>query len=417
MRVLHITAQKPNSTGSGVYMSGLIDSMDKLGHEQAVIAGIDVRDNRNSFKDNIKYYPMIYNTDKLPFPVIGISDNMPYESTKYKELTPYMVEQIKYEFLRILNKALDEFKPELIICNHLYLTTSFVKEVVKDTKVVGICHGTCLRQLENIELKREYIISQISKLDCILVLHESQKKEVMRLFNVKKENIHIIGSGYDDKIFYNKHYKRDEVINITYAGKLCESKGIKSLLSSIDKLNYDKNDIVINFAGSGSDKKDVYEIKKMADKCKYKVIFHGKLNHKDLSQLFNKSDIFILPSFYEGLPIVVIEALACGLKVVVSEFDGLKSFMGENINDSGNISYIKLPRMESLGVPMKRDLLAFEDDIAKSIERYIESIKNNPIRESVDLKNKTWDGLGIKVDKIIKNIVLKNEKLNMKVYI
>ena len=124
MRVLHITAQKPNSTGSGVYMSGLIDSMDKLGHEQAVIAGIDVRDNRNSFKDNIKYYPMIYNTDKLPFPVIGMSDNMPYESTKYKELTPYMVEQIKYEFLRTLNKALDEFKPELIICNHLYLTTS-----------------------------------------------------------------------------------------------------------------------------------------------------------------------------------------------------------------------------------------------------------------------------------------------------
>ena len=32
MRILHITAQKPNSTGSGVYMSGLIESLSKLGH-------------------------------------------------------------------------------------------------------------------------------------------------------------------------------------------------------------------------------------------------------------------------------------------------------------------------------------------------------------------------------------------------
>ena len=54
MKILHITAQKPDSTGSGVYMSGLIQCLDKLGHKQAVITGIDIKDNKNSFKENIR---------------------------------------------------------------------------------------------------------------------------------------------------------------------------------------------------------------------------------------------------------------------------------------------------------------------------------------------------------------------------
>ena len=49
LRILHITGQKPNSTGSGVYMSGLIESLNKLGHEQGVIAGIDIKDDKECF--------------------------------------------------------------------------------------------------------------------------------------------------------------------------------------------------------------------------------------------------------------------------------------------------------------------------------------------------------------------------------
>ena len=99
MRILHITAQKPNSTGSGVYMSGVIESLDKLGHEQSLIAGIDINDEKKYFNNNIKFFPMIYNTKKLPFPVVGMSDIMPYESTRYKELTEDMVNKIKEEFI------------------------------------------------------------------------------------------------------------------------------------------------------------------------------------------------------------------------------------------------------------------------------------------------------------------------------
>ena len=62
MNILHIITQKPNSTGSGIYMSGMIKGFDKLGYSQGVIAGIDKEDSINCFDDNIKFYPVIYNT-------------------------------------------------------------------------------------------------------------------------------------------------------------------------------------------------------------------------------------------------------------------------------------------------------------------------------------------------------------------
>ncbi|WP_343348539.1 glycosyltransferase family 4 protein [Terrisporobacter petrolearius] len=405
MRILHITAQKPNGTGSGVYMNGVIESLHKLGHEQCIIAGIDIKDEKTYFNDDIKFYPMIYNTPRLPFPVIGMSDIMPYESTKYKELTEDMIIEIKEEFLSILNMAIKDFKPDIIMCNHLYLITSFVREKVKDIKVVGICHGTCLRQLKNIGLKKDYIISNINKLDHIFALHKEQKEDIIKIFNFVDDKITVIGSGYDHKIFYNKNYKTGKEINITYAGKICESKGIKSLISSLNLLNYDKKDIVVNIAGSGSDKEETDKIIELSNKSVYKVNFNGRLNHIELAELFNKSHIFILPSYYEGLPIVVLEALSCGCKVIVSQINGLEDFIGDEINNSDNILYLPMPRMINCTTPLKDDLPKFEENIAKSIEKLISMIRKDEKRPVINMANKTWDGLGKKIDKIIKLIV------------
>ncbi|WP_276632490.1 glycosyltransferase family 4 protein, partial [Terrisporobacter hibernicus] len=265
--------------------------------------------------------------------------------------------------------------------------------------------GTCLRQLKNIGLKKDYIISNINKLDHIFALHKEQKEDIIKTFNFVDDKITVIGSGYDHKIFYNKNYKTGKEINITYAGKICESKGIKSLISSLNFLNYNKEDIVVNIAGSGSDKEETNKIIELSNKSMYKVNFNGRLNHIELAELFNKSHIFILPSFYEGLPIVVLEALSCGCKVIVSKINGLEDFIGEEINNSDNILYLPMPRMINCTTPLKDDLPKFEKNIAKSIEKLISMIRKEEKRPVISMANKTWDGLGKKIDKIIKLIV------------
>ena len=67
MRILSITAQKPHSTGSGVYLTGLVKGFAALGHEQAVVAGVYEEDEMH-FPEGTRVYPVYYKTKACPFP-------------------------------------------------------------------------------------------------------------------------------------------------------------------------------------------------------------------------------------------------------------------------------------------------------------------------------------------------------------
>ncbi|WP_300279262.1 glycosyltransferase family 4 protein [Peptacetobacter sp.] len=408
MRILHITTQKPNSTGSGIYMCGMINGFEKLGYEQSVIAGVDIDDDIKTIKDslgNVKFYPVIYNTNELNFNVVGMSDSMPYKSTRYRDLDENMVKKLKLSFLNQIEKAIKEYKIDTIICHHLYLLTAFVREVIKDKniKVLAVCHGTCLRQLKTIPLEREYIKENIKKLDKIFALHEEQRKDIISTFGIESDKVYVIGSGYNDSIFKNIEYtKKENYISLIFAGKICKSKGLLSFINCLDRLNYKKDLLKIKLAGTGSDEKSYNEIVDRAKKSKYDILFLGKLDQKKLSEEFNKADIFVLPSFYEGLPVVILEAMACGTDVITTDIPGVREWIGEKINKSGKIEYVSLPNMQSVGIPKEEDLNDFEDRLSKTIEKMINKNldKKNHKRE-IDMSEKTWDGLAKRMEDMI----------------
>ena len=144
MRILSITAQKPHSTGSGTYMTELVKSFAKAGHEQAVVCGI-YPDDKVSFPEGVSVYPVLFTEGpaaeagisvpelpyagrerRLPFPVTGMSDIMPYASTRYRDLTPEMIGQFEEAFIGAVSQAADELDPDLIICHHLFLLTALL---------------------------------------------------------------------------------------------------------------------------------------------------------------------------------------------------------------------------------------------------------------------------------------------------
>lgn len=403
MKILHIITQKPNSTGSGIYLSGMIKGFEKVGYRQAVIAGIDVNDDVNCFPDDVSFYPVKYNCGELNFPVVGMSDSMPYESTRYRDLNIDMINRLKHQFKVNIDRVMNDFKPDIIICHHLYLLTAFVREIVKDIKVMSICHGTCLRQLNTIDLEKEYIISNIRKLDLIFALHENQKYDIIRTFGISESKVVVIGSGYNDDIFYNKHYKRkDDKIKIVFAGKICKSKGLIPFIKAISKLKYHEDLIEVNFAGTGSDIESYNEIVKLASKSPFKMNFLGKLEQIDLAELFNRSQIFVLPSFYEGLPVVVLEALSCGTDVITTDILGVKEWIGSEINNSGKIEYVPLPFMQNEGIPKEEELYIFENNLYNSIDTKIQSLLNDSNKRiSIDMSKKTWDGLVYRMNEVI----------------
>ena len=106
MRILSVTAQKPCSTGSGVYLTEVVKALAKEGHTQTVLAGI-ARGEQMDMPDGVKAYPVYFESEQLPYPITGMSDEMPYPSTRYSDLTEEMTETFRNAFGEVLKKAVE----------------------------------------------------------------------------------------------------------------------------------------------------------------------------------------------------------------------------------------------------------------------------------------------------------------------
>ena len=120
MKILVITAQKPDSTGSGVYVAETVRAFSSAGHEVTLVAGIDISDNV-TLPEGVAFHPVRFRTPELPFPVCGMSDQMPYEATRYRDMTPEMCERFKRAFDQVIREACEEKFPDVVLCHHLYL--------------------------------------------------------------------------------------------------------------------------------------------------------------------------------------------------------------------------------------------------------------------------------------------------------
>lgn len=374
MKILNVTAQKPNSTGSGVYLAELVKGFDRLGCEQAVIAGIYETDEVELPKE-VPFYPLHFKTAKLPFAIPGMSDEMPYESSLYGEMTMEMQLQFQEAYVGHIWCVVKGWRPDVIVCHHLYFLTASVREAFPDIKVVGICHGTGIRQMQKNSMQREYIKKQIKHLDMVFALHEEQKSAIIKTYGVPEEKVKVVGVGYNSDIFHNVDAKKEPYpIRLLYAGKLSQKKGVMSLLKSLAHLSIEKEGLILSLAGGYGNEKEYKEICKLAEESVYQVHILGRKSQNELAKEMRKSHIFVLPSFYEGLPLVLLEAMACGDKVICTDLPGIAPWMDAHVPGNG-IRYVKAPMMQNTDEPVEEALPAFEENLAEVINTCVEDKK------------------------------------------
>lgn len=383
MRILNISAQKPDSTGSGVFLAEMVRCMRRAGHDVAVVCGAAPEDDpAASLVEGVLVRPVRFETDALPFPVCGMSDVMPYRSTRYRDMTPQMVDQFALAFGRTIAEVDAEFDPDLVICHHLYLLTAIVRRMLAHRAVCGISHSTDLRQMVQHDLEHDSIVGLVRQLDRIFALHEDQAREIERIFGVPRDLITVIGTGFDAQLF-SPGDRREACAagvgasageaaqpvepRVLYVGKIGFAKGVESLLAAYDLLAQRGVPCALDLVGGHSDAGEYGRIVARANACVREPRFLGKVPTSDLVERYRASDVFVLPSFFEGLPLVIAEALACGCKVVTTDLPGIKSFYGRFLPDAP-IVYVAPPRMHDVDKPDPTDLPAFEERLADAIE-------------------------------------------------
>ncbi len=392
MNILHISAQKPFGTGSGTVFTALIGAFAAMGHRQAAVAGV-VAEDRAVLPGDTPFYPVRFETQALPFPVAGMSDEMPYRSTRYKDMTPEMVARFRAAFLDTVRRAVEELDPELILCHHLYLLTAAVREAFPDRRVYGICHNTDLRQMEKHALEREAICRGVRGLDRILILKPGQRDQIVRIYGADPARVRLMGVGYNGDIFRPLGGRDgDGPVRIVYAGKIAEKKGVMSLLRCLPRMAADPERTELLLAGGAGNEAEAALARSLAESAPFPVRFLGPLPQDALAAAYSRSRVFVLPSFSEGVPLTLLEALACGARAVVSDLPGLRQWM-DTFVPGADVGYVPLPDMDMVDEPVPEQLPAFEQRLASALDAALAAGDPAP----PDMSQVTWESVAERI--------------------
>jgi glycosyltransferase involved in cell wall biosynthesis len=141
----------------------------------------------------------------------------------------------------------------------------------------------------------------------------------------------------NDDFFEREDTCQEKCIHLLYTGRLDFSKGLKELIEATALLLKTNFSVQLHIVGWEEDPKKPVEQKLLAY-CKElniesNVIFHGKKAiGKELNAMYRMADIFVIPSYQEGFPRVIWEAMANSLPVIATNVGGIPKFLKHQEN-------------------------------------------------------------------------------------
>lgn len=164
--------------------------------------------------------------------------------------------------------------------------------------------------------KRRFIAKPFRAADCIIVLGNRYRRWLHETLQIGLDNIHILNNGVAAPHVERKPVQPGAPQTILFLGNLIERKGVSDLLHALASLPKDVAPWRAVLGGGG----DVEGYQAIANNLGIAsaVEFAGWVDRPGAIELIGKASFLVLPSYDEGLPLVILEAMGMGLPVICS---------------------------------------------------------------------------------------------------
>ncbi len=387
MRVLHIVGFYPEIGGPYTVVKNLLLKLVEKGVDVKVLSPLP----KNYNKKKIEFIKT------LPFPVEYVEEQLPR----------YIWPSFSLKFFKKINEEAKRY--DLF---HSAMIFDFYNLPLLLQKTPFICspHGTLMQEAYKMKLfkrvKKDVFIKLVGKriLEKAKFMHlitEEEKRHFLQFFPEFEGKIRVVPNGLilsefeadlakEDLVKKYPYLKEKKII--LFLSRINWKKGLDLLIPAFAKLYSKMKDVHLIIAGK--DDGDGYENKVKEWVKKYNlndsVTFTGLVTGNDKITLLYGSDIFVLPSYSEGLPTAVLEAMAVGLPIVITDKCGITDEVVNNNTGlivQTNIESVyegmkKLLENESLrktisenGRRLAREYYNIEKVVDKMIEMYEEALK------------------------------------------
>ncbi|MEB2776066.1 glycosyltransferase family 4 protein [Algoriphagus sp. D3-2-R+10] len=285
-----------------------------------------------------------------------------FETEKFSELSTKMVSE------RIMNH-LDSLNPDLLVCGPIAFTSGAIgmRWAYKRKKKVILFDDS-----KHSLYKRNFLVNFIKLsltdlAEAILVPSTDYDLEYSK-WKIKKEKLYYGLNCIDNNYFLPK--REQQFLNtkqIVCVARLVPIKNLESLLNCWKTIEKVEPEYSLTIVGDGPEYENLVNLK---NKLELKeVSFTGNQTRGEIANILSQSDVFILPSYMEGWAMVVNEAMAAGLPVILSDqINAGHTLLKDSINgfafnpyDSEQITeailkYIKLSTEEKISMSQQANL-------------------------------------------------------------
>jgi len=204
-----------------------------------------------------------------------------------------------------------------------------------------------------------------------------------------KNKFEIVPNVVNTEIFYPSSQKSNNKIKkMLFVALLSPQKGVPYLLQVLAQIKQKRQDFVLDIVGDGPNRNEYEELSKELGLEKI-VKFHGLKTKLEIAEFMRNSDFFVLPSLWENLPCVLIEAMVSGLPIIASNVGGISEIVN---NENGIL--IQPKDIVSLSKAINYMLDHYQDYSSAKISQYAR-------------ENFSYEAIAKKIDEIYRKFLYK----------
>lgn len=293
---------------------------------------------------------------------------------------------------RALRPHLREFQPDIILSYWLYPEGHAAMLAAADLKVPVIVGARGSDLSVNLDaVVRRKTQETLQRVDGAVMVSEELRQRAIS-FGAKPQTVRTILNGCDTTIFYpqDRENTRLELSIaagskvIVFVGHLNAAKGVRELFHAVSQIRSDYPDLKLVMVGDGGIEQQLPDLAASLGISSL-VHFAGKAKSTEISKWLAAADVFTLPSYAEGCPNVVIEALACGRPVVATTVGAIPDLVNEQTGilvPPRDAQALADALRKSLEASWNSEAIALQwqrgwDQVAKDTLDLITTVKNN----------------------------------------
>ena len=162
-----------------------------------------------------------------------------------------------------------------------------------------------------------------------VVLGTAAQRFVVDELRVPSSRVEIVFNGVPAPTAARRMVKENAVRRLLFVGNLSERKGVTDLLKALSSPGFEDLPLELVLAGDGDIRS--YQDKANALGLEKKVRFTGWVGQGEVAELMAQADVLVLPSYDEGLPLVILEALGNGVAVVCTPVGEIPSVLQHGV--------------------------------------------------------------------------------------